>query len=341
MTETNQPQILELQIQITGEAKSNIVQYQESVLAQIESLGSKRLETDEDFAAAEQVAKLCKEQEVKLKEATEQAKQESASISDVFAAIDRASEIFRNTRLNLERQIKAEKENRRGFLLNEAITAVRAKNSELIDRFPGLTKINSSFGDVSSYMAEAIKGKKSFSTMQAALDQSVELFCADLETCASKLYANMSIIKSRHDQFLFGDAATLATLPTDKLLAEIERRELAHAASLENARRQEEARLLKAQELKAAQAAKEAEKQAEPAKAEEQPAQEPAKVAEPAKEEPARPAYSVGANDPVQESFKIKVTGTWAFVGTMEEAKIEAGKLRDLFGPESVILTKS
>lgn len=228
-------EILEFELSVTGKATSNIELYKNSVLAQIEELKTKELITEDDFSSAEKVVKVCKEQEKKLVEAKQKAQDESASIKDVFAAIDQAQNIFRDTRLVMEKQIKTEKQNRKQSMINQAVKDYSAFVLETMKRYK-FEKFPVASQDY-TFLA-ATKGKKNIDSMQTAVDQILESVKKDLDNLAARKFSNLQLIKSRKEQILFPDFDQLSDYPPDILMIEIEKRELAHKEKLEKLKRE-------------------------------------------------------------------------------------------------------
>lgn len=241
-------EILKLEISVKGEATSNIVLYQKSVLSQLEQIKSKKLVTDEDFSTAEKVVKICKEQEQALVDAKQSAQDESASIKDVFAAIDNAQNIFRNTRLGLERQIKAEKQNRKSAIINGAVNDFFNHGKGLLERY-GFEDIPYSF-DPETEFTNATKGKKSLEKMQESVDLVLARTKDVVSSTASGKFSNLQIIKGRVDQFLFSDSEALSDLAPDLLMTEINKRELAEKDRKERIEREKEEQLKKEEEAR-------------------------------------------------------------------------------------------
>ena len=334
--------ILELEVSVTGKASSNIALYQKSVLDQIEQLKTKELITDEDFSSAEKVVKVCKEQEKNLVEAKANAQDKSATIKEVFAAIDNAQNIFRDTRLGLERQIKAEKANRKEAIVLCAIKEFKVFLRVVMEKFK-FNNLDLNFRPETAFM-EATKGKKNIDSMQAAVDKVMEDAKQNTNYVASIKFANLEIILDRDEQRLFPDAESLSSLQPDLLMIEIKKREEDNARKIEEIKREEAERVRREEQHKII---KEQEQKARDEK--EQRANEnhgdlkeqPAKLAPITEEEPAPPVKepTFGPVPSLVKSFRIEVSGSWNFESTMDFAKEAAGDLRNKFG-NSVTLTK-
>src|SRR5690606_7791397 len=88
----------------------------EHALAVVSAI-NKDLQTDEDFADAEQTEKWCGDVEKKLDAAKEHALAQTQSIDELFRTTDDIREQFRRTRLDLDKLVKARKEAIRGEIL--------------------------------------------------------------------------------------------------------------------------------------------------------------------------------------------------------------------------------
>lgn len=126
-TPENLPALL---IQVTGHVTaSNLVEFREHALAVIAGI-NRDLQTDADFANAEQTVKWCASAEARLKAAKDAALAQTASIEEAFRVIDDVSAELRRTRLDLDKSVKAEKDNRRA----EKVMAARSEFDKHVAR---------------------------------------------------------------------------------------------------------------------------------------------------------------------------------------------------------------
>lgn len=333
-------EILEFELSVTGKATSNIELYKNSVLAQIESLKTKELITEEDFCSAEKVVRVCKEQEKKLVEAKQKAQDESASIKDVFAAIDQAQNIFRDTRLVMEKQIKTEKVNRKQAIIDQALKDYETFILVTLKRY-GFDKLPTS--DCTEKFLAATKGKKNIDSMQTAVNESLEKTKANLDVFASRKFSNLQIIKARVEQILFPDSDQLSDLSPDILMIEIDNREQENEEKLEKIR-------IEAEE-KAEQKIKDqaAQKKIDDLKKEQEVVQLAPKKEEPKPIDPENTApeeeikrdplprsqgFPPQSDSPIRtefHKFRITVDSSYEFESTIEGAKLQASALKDKF----------
>ncbi|WP_230596833.1 hypothetical protein [Xanthomonas albilineans] len=162
------PQTLpSLNIQVSGMVTaSNLAEFRGEAMSVLQRI-NRNLQTDEDFADAEQTVKWCKGVEDRIDTTKQQVLGQTADIDAVFRTLDEVSGEARKIRLELDRLVKVEKENRRGQIVAAGVQAVR-------DHYAA---INASLGahalavpaTLPADIGAAIKGKKSLSSMQDAV----------------------------------------------------------------------------------------------------------------------------------------------------------------------------
>ena len=154
-----------LRIEVTGQVTaSNLAEFKETALTAIRSV-NRSLTTDADFADAEKAMKWCSDVETRLESAKQHALSQTASIDALFKAIDDISAEARRVRLDLNKLVTS----RKTEVKEHAVTAARrafdmhvaAVNSEIAPM--ALRPVLVDF-------AGAIKGLRSISSMQDALD---------------------------------------------------------------------------------------------------------------------------------------------------------------------------
>ena len=112
----------DLIIRLTGEiSESNFDAFKEEALAVIKA-ADKPLITDVDFFDAEQTVKSCKAAESAIKEAKEEALNQTVDIRILFSAMDEISSALRDTRLSLNKKVKKEKASYKGDTQPESAT---------------------------------------------------------------------------------------------------------------------------------------------------------------------------------------------------------------------------
>ena len=266
-----------LRIEVTGQVTaSNLADFKSHALAVFAGI-NRNLVTDQDFADAEQTVKWCGNVEERLQAAKQHALSQTASIDELFCAIDDISAEARRVRLELDKLVKARKEAIRAEIvaagqksLQEHVAALNAR----IGR-PLMPAVHADF-------AAAIKGKRTIDSLRGAVDDTLAQAKIDANAIADRITNNLRALDERKEHAgLFPDVGQLVLKQPDDLAAVIAQRIAEHEAR-EQARRQaeEEAKVRAAAE----QARRQAEEEAKVRAAAEQARQqaEAAKVAEPA-----------------------------------------------------------
>lgn len=250
-------QLPALRIEVTGMVTaSNLAEWKEQAIAVFQGI-STELVSDQDFADAETTVKWCGNIEEQLKAAKQHALSQTESIDLLFRTIDDIAAEARAKRLDLEKLVKRRKDERRTEIGNAARRAVQQH----------VLAINESLGEHAIPMpttlvadiAEAMKGKRSFSSMQEAVDAVAANAKIDASQYADRIRANVAILAGHAEHAtLFADRVQLcATKAPEDLrnliaarIAEHQQAEQARLdAERENIREQEQA---KAQEAAAA-----------------------------------------------------------------------------------------
>lgn len=157
-----------LRIEVTGMVTaSNLEAFKDHAITVFREIKTD-LKDDQDFADAEKTVKWCKDIEEKLEAAKRHALSQTASIDELFRAIDSISAEARTKRLALDKLVDARKKALRLEIVTKAVAAI---NEHYHD-------INKTLGDcalelpshTSSRFNEAIKGKRTISSLQDAVD---------------------------------------------------------------------------------------------------------------------------------------------------------------------------
>ena len=218
-----------LRIEVTGHVTaSNLVEFREHALAVIAGI-NRDLQTDADFANAEQTVKWCASAEARLKAAKDAALAQTASIEEAFRVIDDVSAELRRTRLDLDKSVKAEKDNRRA----EKVMAARSEFDKHVARLQldikGVRLIVPApdFGG-------AIKGMSSIASIDDKLTAALIEGKANANTVAGRVMNNLQSLDSV-PQFahLFADRQELAYKDAETLELLMQKRVDAEAARLE------------------------------------------------------------------------------------------------------------
>lgn len=255
-----------LRIEVTGMVTASNLEAFKAGAALMFSQINRDLQTDQDFADAEKTVKHCKEIEENIEAAKKHALSQTASIDELYRALDSVSAEARVVRLELDKLVKARKENVRIEIQQEAELAFKAH----------IDTINARLGKVllptiKTDFAGAMKGKKTVSGMRDAVDTELARAKIEASQLSELIGANVSSLSdlSVGYEFLFMDAQQICQKQNDDLLLLIKSRIDGHKAT-------EQARI-----------DAEVAKQVDAAKAEANPVGEPVAVA-PVAEQPAR-----------------------------------------------------
>ena len=261
-----------LVVQTEGKVvSSNLVAYKaaaEKFIAKISTC----LETDEDFANAENNAKFCGEAEDKLELAKAAALAQTATIDEVLRTVDHIKEQFRAKRLQLEKLVKTRKEQIKETILNdgrrqygEHLTALESEIAPLRLALP------------QPDFASAMKNKRTLASLHDAVNTTLANANILANTAAADIRSKQTWMRENAADYraLFMDLQQMITKPMDDFqlvvrtrIADHQRAEAAKAEALRTRIEAEER--AKAEVAAAAQLAAERQADAERAAAAEQ-----------------------------------------------------------------------
>jgi putative phage-type endonuclease len=232
-----------LVVELSGAVRaSNLAEFKDIALARIASIKTE-LVTDEDFATAEKTIKFLDKAEKELENTKAAALQQTASIDELFKTIDHLKAEMRDKRLLLNRTVKAEKENRKAQIVEQADKAFTAWLNQQASPAP----VNVHFAP-----AIAMKGKKTIASLQSAADDALAAAKVEAKQQIDLFKSNLAILeaKGKEHRFLFSDWKQLIAKQPEDLestitarIAEHEQREQAKLeAERERIRREEEAK---------------------------------------------------------------------------------------------------
>ena len=253
-TPDNLPALL---IQVTGAVTaSNLPEFKARALEVFKGI-NRTLTTDQDFATAESTAKWCADVESRLAAAKEHALSQTATIDELFRTIDDISAEARRTRLELDKLVKARKEEIRGEIVAGGITALREHIAQLNAAMPA-----DYMPQVPADFAGAIKGKRTVDSLRSAVNDELARAKIEASNIATRIHANVKTLEA--SGLVVPDAATLVLKAPDDLAAIIATRKAAEQQrqeaererirAEEAARADREARAKLAAEQRAAQA---------------------------------------------------------------------------------------
>lgn len=294
-----------LRIEVTGAVTaSNLAEYKTHALEVFKGI-NRELTTDQHFADAEKVVKWCGDVESRLAAAKEHALSQTATIDTLFKAIDDISAEARRTRLELDKLVKARKEQIREEIVADGRKALAEHISALNTRLG-----KSYMPQVLADFAGAIKGKRTVESLRDAVSTTLANAKIDASATADRIQSNLGTLRelAADHTFLFADAASIVLKQPDDLTALVKSRIADHAAAeakrleaeRERIRAEEQSRIEREQREAAAaeQRKHEAEEQAARAQAEQQAAAETARLLQQAQEQTkVAPVSLVAANN--------------------------------------------
>ena len=233
-----------LHIVVTGMVTaSNLKEVEEKAIAVFENINTE-LSTDAHFADAAETVKWCTDVEKKLSAAKQHALSQTASIDELFRTIDSISEASRKTRLKLKNLVDDRKKEIRENLSLKASAAFTAYVDDINTR---LGAVN--IPHVSLDVADAMKGKKTISSLRDATDTALAIAKIEATEWSNKITDNLAIIGDlgvKHE-FLFADKAQLVLKDSADVTELVKSRIIPHEAE-EKTRRDNEREAIRLEE---------------------------------------------------------------------------------------------
>jgi predicted phage-related endonuclease len=204
-----------LRIELTGMVTaSNLKLFEQSALAVIDSVKT-TLQTDQDFADAKKAVKWCGDVEEAVAAAKKQALSQTQTIDELFSSLDRVSAHARETRLKVDKLVKAQE------LLVKTNIKQKAEQA-LIDH---VAAINKTLGkvvlpNVAADFAGAMKNKRTIASLQDAVDTELARAKIDASQAADGIRLNLTSFAelAAEHVFLFNDIQQLVTKANDDLV---------------------------------------------------------------------------------------------------------------------------
>lgn len=215
-----------LMISVDGEVKSsNLATYKDTALAFVKSINTD-LQTDQDFANAEELVKFCRKAEGELDTAKKHALAQTQSIDTLFNAIDELKEQLRGKRLQLDKLVKSRKDEIRGDIKKVALEKLQKHVDGLNE---GLGDFQVPMPDVD--FASVMKGKKTVDGLQGAVDDHLAQVKIELNDLHVQVMMNWQAYLKEVDsdlKFLFPDIKDLALKDNDSFSAIVKQRLTEH-----------------------------------------------------------------------------------------------------------------
>lgn len=263
-----------LHIAVTGMVTaSNLADFKASAMAVLSGI-NRELQTDDDFADAEQTVKWCKGVEERLEATKQQILGQTADFDAVFRTMDDVAAEARRVRLELDKLVKVEKDNRRTQIVANGVQSVRDHYASInagLDAH-ALAVPASLQADICA----VIKGKKSISSMQDAVGTAAANAKIAASQQAERVRANVRVLEMEMGTFagLFHDRVQLCATKSPEdlrnlITARITEQQRVDEQRLEAQRekiRQEEADKLAREQQEREEAQRRADAQAEAAR---------------------------------------------------------------------------
>lgn len=229
-----------LHIEVTGAVTaSNLAEFKKTALAAISSV-NRDLKTDQDFADAAKAVKWCADIEERLQAAKQHALSQTASIDALFKAMDDIGAESKRVRLELNALVTK----RKTEVKEEAVLTAR---SALLAHYQALnTELAPAMLQVPIVgFADAIKGLRSFDSMQAALDTLLAQSKIEADGAARTIRTNQATFKRTASgfEFLYPDLAQLLLKQPDDFQAVLVARHAAHQQAEVDRQEAERARI--------------------------------------------------------------------------------------------------
>jgi putative phage-type endonuclease len=224
-----------LRIEISGQVQaSNLGEFKAQALAVFGAI-NRDLKTDQDFADAEKTVKWCGDVEERLEAAKQHALSQTASIDELFRAIDDISAEARRVRLDLDKLVKARKEAIRAEIVQRGQKALAEHIAALNQRLgkPYMPAVLADF-------AGAIKGKKTVESLNDAVDTTLAKAKIEASAIADRIQINLEHLREHAIEYasLFPDTAQIVQKAPDDLATLVKARIADHqAADEEKARK--------------------------------------------------------------------------------------------------------
>ncbi|UVK96072.1 YqaJ viral recombinase family protein [Pseudomonas atacamensis] len=250
-----------LRIELTGMVTaSNLQVFEDSALAVIDSVKT-TLQTDQDFADAKKAVKWCGDVEEAVAVAKKQALSQTQSIDELFSSLDRISAHARETRLKVDKLVKAQE------LVVKTNIKQKAEQA-LADHVAAINKTldRVALPAVASDFAGAMKNKRTIASLQDAVDTELARAKIAASQSADAIRLNLTSLAelAPAHAFLFNDIQQLVLKANDDLVALIKVRISEHLKA-EEQKAEAQREQIRQQELQRIEAEAKAKAPVEPA----------------------------------------------------------------------------
>ena len=172
---------------------SNMDEFREHAMAVLGQI-NRDLQTDEDFATAESTVKWCSGVEDRLAAAKANVLAQMADVDAVCRTIDDVSAETRRIRLELDKLVKAEKENRKAQIVQAGVNSIRA-HYDTINATLGQHAISMPIS-LHTDIGAATKGLKTLTSIREKVGAAVANAKIAASQHADKVRANVAVVES-------------------------------------------------------------------------------------------------------------------------------------------------
>ena len=233
-----------LMIEITGRVTaSNLVEFRGHATAVISAINT-NLQTDQDFVDATKAVKYLKDVEDNAKRAKSNALAQTASIDELFKALDDVIKMAGDVRKDLDKKITQEKDSRKA----EMVTAAKLELAEFVKR--ANTRLDGNMQDVQQDFAAVIKGLSSIDSMRSKISAALAQAKVTVTEIADRIDANIKSLEvdGQNWRFLFPDLRTVCAKMPDDFAAVLSSR-IAQHKEVEEKRLEAERERIRAEEV--------------------------------------------------------------------------------------------
>jgi len=189
---------------------SNLEPFRIAVMDMIDGIKTE-LVTDQDFADADAMSKHLKVGESRLVQAKAAALAQTASMDELFRAVDDMTELMRQKRLTLEKLVKSEKESRKAVLVGEYASLLSIHEASLnVSMACGYLVITTR-----SAFFDCIRGKSKLESMNDALHSRLLELQSEATAKATRIKNMLDAVKQAGVKHLFADMDRLTYNPLD------------------------------------------------------------------------------------------------------------------------------
>ncbi|MDP1931943.1 MAG: hypothetical protein Q8L60_10845 [Gammaproteobacteria bacterium] len=203
-----------LSVALIGEVKSsNLPVFKSRAMAFIDSINTD-LQTDEDFANAEEAVKFCEKAEKEIDLVKSQALSQTSTIDELFRAMDQIKALMREKRLMLGKLVKNRKETLKTEIIQKAQSELMADIAKANEEFRPVVVTG-----VTADFATAAKNKRTFLSLRSSVNDELTRARLTLAARRDHVRASLKMIRDAGDdyRFLFNDIQQLVDKPHDFL----------------------------------------------------------------------------------------------------------------------------